>query len=216
MSQRASTRERLLGALICGVLAAGTSAALLGEEEVGRDVRPSPVIAQPLAPPGSLPTEAPDPTKPLAEQVLPNIKYPLDQLGYRVVFEAANAEAVGEANPLTKVITIYVQPGWDLRTLTLVTAHEVGHAAALEYMDEERQREWMSQRSITGSPWYACEGCSERSAGVGDYADVFTLAVAGEGNYTSTLADPPSQEVLAALTRFFYPEGAETPQELSS
>lgn len=215
MRQRAGTRERVLGACIAGLLAGGVTAAALQREEMRTppaDPR-QPVIAQPLTPPGSLPSGAPEPDVPLKEQVLPEIKYPLEQLGYEVVFEAARSDVVGETDPRRKLITIYVQPEWDLRTIVLVTAHEVGHAAALEYMDEKRQQEWLAQRGITGAPWYPCDTCSERNAGVGDYADVFTLAVAGKGNFTSTLAEPPTEEELEALTRFFYPEDAVAPKD---
>ena len=128
------------------------------------------------------------------------IKFPWEQLGYKVQFHPRRPGY----RALTFVdeyrIEVYVKAGESPEALAFDLAHEFGHIIDLKFNNRERRERWMKLRGIDPSmPWYGPSGCSDYATPAGDFAETFAYILLGPGSFHSQMAPPPRPEQIKEL-----------------
>ena len=140
------------------------------------------------------------------------VRYPIDQTGFRVVFEGERSGMLGLTSQGSRTITIYVRGGQSIAAVARVLAHEVGHAVDFSFTTEAERSQYRSIRGIGGSSWYsACSSCSDYASPAGDFAEVFAYWLLGDGTFLSTVAGRPTASQLTQLGPIFSPSPMAAP-----
>lgn len=140
-------------------------------------------------------------------EALATLDYPWRELGYEIRFAAhRGGHVLGLADPQARVLTVYVREQQSTQSLRATIAHEIGHALDHVTGDDAQRARYREVRGLpAGSPWYPCGGCPDYASPAGDFAEVFTYAVAGPGDFRSRLGPPPSAAQLRDLAPLFAP-----------
>jgi hypothetical protein len=168
------------------------------------------VAAPPLAP---TPTPAPTPTTPRpltveerGQQALVLIRYPWPATGYSIVFSGPREGFLGLTVTETRTVNIYVRNGQSAGSIARVIAHELGHAVDITMTTDEERLDYLGIRGLGDVPWYPdCLRCSDYGSPAGDFAEVFTYWLLGDGSFNSLIGGTPSAIELAQLQPIFTP-----------
>lgn len=111
-----------------------------------------------------------------AEQLV-NFDYATHLDGWIIVYDGPRDGYRGNANTVTRIITVHVDVDDTPGTVADVLAHEIGHALDVMYLDDETRTEWMSMRGIDG-PWWPDSGAADFHVGAGDFAEAVARVIA--------------------------------------
>lgn len=203
---------------------AGVSArqAAVGAEQMWLDVAPAqtdrPLGEQPAAQRAAVPgaVRAPGSRPALAagdsslqapgESAFASLGYDLTALGWTIGFADGRPGLLGVAYSQRRHIEVFVRPGQSRSLLRAVIAHEIGHAVDLEYNDDGRRARWRQLRAVPADQtWFGCSLCDDYATPAGDFAEVFSLWLAGPAHFRSALGGVPTQGQLAQLSALFAP-----------
>lgn len=172
---------------------------------------PAPVAVQ-TAPPatgpvrGDTPYLVPGTPQERGQVALESLPYPYAELGVTFSFQAYRGGLLGQYNPRSRHISIYVKRTQSQQGLRVTLAHELGHALDDRVNSVVSRKAYLQARGLsTSTPWLPCLACSDYASGAGDFAEVFALWVAGRGDFRSRLAGEPTAEGLRRLAPFFQP-----------
>jgi len=132
------------------------------------------------------------------------IKYPWQQLKYKIVFLGPRHGYRAMTFSGKQTIEVYVRPGDDAQMIAYDIAHELGHAIDLTFNTDNSRKKWMKSRGINpATPWFGCNQCSDYKTPAGDFAETFALFLLGPGHFAGRIAPPPTARQIAALGSFF-------------
>ena len=177
---------------------------------------PAPAPAAPAPPSPAAPRPAPAPSSAaratggsVADKgaaALAMVRYPIDQTGFRVVFEGERSGVLGLTSAGRRTITVYVRSSQSVGAVARVLAHEVGHAVDFSFTTEAERSQYRAIRGIGDASWFsACDSCSDYASPAGDFAEVFAYWLMGEGPFLSTVAGRPTSAQLQQLGPIFAP-----------
>jgi hypothetical protein len=132
------------------------------------------------------------------------ITYPWPRTGYSIVFTGPNDGLLGLTDPNSKRTTIYIRSTQSIKDIARVLAHEIGHTVDFTMTTDAERAEYRRIRGLDNRAWYPnCNGCSDYSSPVGDWAETFAYWLLGDGSFASQLAPKPTAAQLTALTPLF-------------
>lgn len=132
--------------------------------------------------------------------------YDLDALGWTISFSPGRPGLLGVAHSGQRHIEIFVRPDESESLLRSVIGHEIGHAVDLTYGDDDRRARWRHLRRIPADRvWFGCSLCEDNATPAGDFAEVFSMWLAGPEHFRSALAGRPSAAELVELSALFQP-----------
>jgi len=143
------------------------------------------------------------------EAALVSLGYDLSALGWTISFSGGRPGLLGLADIDRRHIDIFVRLYQRESLLRAVIAHEIGHAVDATYGDDARRARWRELRGIPADqPWFGCSMCEDYATPAGDFAEVFSLWLAGPEHFRSELAGRPTAEQLTRLAELFQPPTA--------
>lgn len=132
------------------------------------------------------------------------LRFPWQELGYKVVFMGSRPGYRGMTISATRRIEIYVRPSDTPRRLAYTLAHEFGHVIDLTHNTIESRSRWMEKRGIDPkTPWFGCNACSDYGTPAGDFAESFASMLVGPEFYCGKMMPPPRAEDVPDLAPFF-------------
>jgi len=161
---------------------------------------PPSTVAPIVAPPLTAPVQAA--AVDLPSQVLARISYPWQTRlpGWRIEFVGARAGYRGSTFPNDRLMQIYVRPDESLDELAHVTAHEMGHAVDVTFLDQADRSSFNIKRGRPGdATWWVANGADDFSSGAGDWAECFAWYQMQSGPWYSRLGNPPDAATLGLV-----------------
>ncbi|MCW2779286.1 MAG: hypothetical protein JWN17_3011 [Frankiales bacterium] len=152
---------------------------------------------------------------------LSRLHYPWRDLGYSVAFRPYSGGTLGTTNSRDHTVVVFVKDGQSEQSLRATIAHELGHALDFGHGSAQRHAEYRRVRGLAQSgDWYPRSGTSDYASDAGDWAEVFAVSLAGDGDYRSTRAPAPTPEQLRRLAPLFevpaQPSASPTPTASAS
>ena len=138
----------------------------------------------------------------LPTQVLARISYPWQAKlpGWRIEFVGARPGYRGSTFPNDRLMQIYVRPDESVEELAHVTAHEMGHAVDVTYLDQAERASFNVERGRSpDSTWWVANGADDFSSGAGDWAECFAWSQMQSGPWYSRLGNPPDAATLGLI-----------------
>lgn len=122
--------------------------------------------------------------------------------GWRVRFLEGRTGVRGLTLPDQQVIEVYVRPSDDGPTLAHVFAHELGHAADVEFGSDASRAAWLDVRGHgPGTIWFPATAAADFATGAGDFAESFAWIHGPDGAWFGELGPPPNATQAAVMAR---------------
>lgn len=145
------------------------------------------------------------------------VHYPIDQTGFKVVFEGPRSGVLGLTSTGSHTITIYVRSSQSVAAVAHVLAHETGHAVDIAFTTDAERSQYRTIRGLGNQSWYSsCDSCADYNTPAGDFAEVFAYWLMGGGPFLSTAAGTPTASQLAALGPIFAPSPMAPPATVAT
>ncbi len=110
----------------------------------------------------------------------------------------------GRTSPESRHIEVYVRPDETFEELAHVTAHELGHAIDVTYLDDAERARFAEARGHTGhNAWWVADGADDFGSGAGDWAESFAWSQTGRLPWFSRLGPPPTAAQLDLMRTMF-------------
>ena len=124
--------------------------------------------------------------------------------GWTIRFNGPRKGYRGSTFPKDKRIEIYIRAGEQIDELIHITAHEMGHAIDVTYLDDAERNQFAVARGRSGgSSWWVASGADDFASGAGDWAESFAWMQMAHGPWFSRLGPPPSPAQLSVMRTFF-------------